>query len=496
MKPGTFALVVIILFNSFSAIAQIEGTLHYMNSLPQVVINNPAFVPKYKFSLGLPFSSLYAGYTNNGFSYNDLITRKDGQVKADLTKWIKNLPENTFISPAISIDFLRFGFKANSKLYITANATVKEYGYFKLPKDLASVFAEGNAPYVNSTINISAALEAISYFETAVGASYEVNKKLRIGGRVKLLHGIASVTTQSSDVSIAVDENYNITASADLNVKTSGVNRITTSGYEISKERKNYLKNRGMAIDIGATYQLLDKLTLNASLIDIGGIKWRNDLYQYSLDKSKANYTFSGINATDLINGTANVFIDAQVDSIKNNFKLQEGSTNSFRTPLPGKIYLGGNYEVMKNLNVGAVFYAEKFHDKFSPGWTTSLNKNFGKAMSTTLSYTISNRSFNNFGAGLSFNLMPVQLYIVGDNLLRIPGSLIVHQNLNNYINSAQVINVRLGLNFVVGWDKGGIPTPKTKAVNPKNKTKAPETQVNVRQSKRKRYRNYTKEQK
>ena len=486
--------VFLLLSSSFSAIAQIEGTLQYMNSLPQVVINNPAYVPKYKFSLGLPFSSLYQGYTNNGFSYNDLVTRKDGQVKADLTKWIKNLPEKTFIAPAASIDFLRFGFKVNPKLYITANVTAKEYGYLKIPKDLASVFVQGNAPYVNSTINFSAAVEALSYLETAVGASYEVNKKLRVGGRIKLLHGMVSATTQVSDISIAVDENYHMTASADLLVKTSGVNSITNSGYEFSKEWKNYLKNRGMAIDIGATYQLLDKLTLNASLIDIGGIKWRNDLYQYSLDKAKANYTFSGINATDLINGTANDFIDAQVDSIKSNFKLQEGSTNSFRTPLPGKIFLGGNYELMRNLNVGTVFYAEKFHEKFSPGWTTSLNKNFGRAISTTLSYTISNRSFNNFGAGLSFNLAPVQLYVVGDNLLRIPGSLVVHKNLNNYINTAQVINIRLGLNFVFGWDKGGIPAPKTKSVNPQSKTKAPETS-NVRQSKRKRYRNYTKEQ-
>ena len=477
--------------NTFSAEAQTEGTLHYMNSLPQVVINNPAFVPKYKFSIGLPFSSLYQGYTNNGFSYNDLVTRKDGQVNADFSKWIRNLPDKTYIAPALGIDLLRCGFKINSKLYVTANSTAKEYGYFGMPKGLASVFVEGNAPYVNSIINVSPSLETISYLETALGASYEVNKKLTVGGRVKLLNGIVSVTTQSSDISIAVDENYGITASADLNVKTSGINNLTGSGYDFSKERKNYFKNRGAAIDIGATYRLLDKLTLNASLIDLGGINWKNDLYQYSLDKSKANYTFSGINATDIVNGSANDYLDTQVDSIKNNFKLQEGTATSFRTPLPGKMFLGGNFEVMKNLNVGAVFYAERFQGRFSPGWTASLNKNFGKAISTTVSYTLSNRSFNNFGAGLSFNLAPIQLYIVGDNLLRIPGSLIVHQNLNNYINSVQVMNVRLGLNFVIGWDKGekGALGPQTKTVNSKNsKTKgkkAQKTHVKVRQSKR-----------
>ena len=474
----------------FSVSAQVEGTLHYMNSLPQVVINNPAFVPSYKFTLGLPFSSVHQGYTNNGFSYNDLVTTKDGQVSADLSKWIKNLPDKTYIAPAVSIDFLRLGFRVNPKLYVTANVTGKEYGHFVLPKDLASVFVEGNAPYVNSTINISPQLETISYLETAVGASYEVTKKLTVGGRVKLLHGVTSVTTETSDISIAVDENYYMTASADLNVKTSGISSITDSGYEVSKEWKNYLKNRGLAIDIGATYRLLDKLTLNASLIDIGGIGWKNDLYQYSLDKSKANYTFSGINATDLVNGTANDYMDAQLDSIKNNFELQEGTTSSFRTALPGKLFLGGNFEIVKNLNVGAVFFAQKFQGHFSPGLTTSLNKNFGRAISTSFSYTMSNNSFNNIGAGLSFNFTPIQLYIVGDNLLRIPSSLIIHQNLNNYINTAQVINVRLGLNFVFGRDAGDQgKIGKAKPVNSKNSNtkgkKAQQTHVKVRQSKR-----------
>ena len=34
--------------------AQHEATLHFMKSLPQVSHNNPAFQPRYKFSLGLP----------------------------------------------------------------------------------------------------------------------------------------------------------------------------------------------------------------------------------------------------------------------------------------------------------------------------------------------------------------------------------------------------------------------------------------------------------
>ena len=154
-------------------------------------------------------------------------------------------------------------------------------------------------------------------------------------------------------------------------------------------------------------------------------------------------------------------------------------------------MFLGGNMELMKNLNVGTVFFAERFQGRFSPGWTTSLNKNLGNAISTSFSYTISNRSYNNLGAGLSFNMTPLQLYIVGDNLLRIPSSLVVHKNLNNYINSAQVINMRVGLNFVIGREKGEKSKleSKPKSINSKNSKspgkKAQQTHIKVRQKKR-----------
>jgi hypothetical protein len=72
--------------------------------------------------------------------------------------------------------------------------------------------------------------------------------------------------------------------------------------------------------------------------------------------------------------------------------------------------------------------------------------------LSTTVSYTASNRSFNNLGAGLSLNLAPIQIYVVGDNLLRMPLSAIAHQNMNEFLNKTQVFTLRAGVNFVWGW--------------------------------------------
>ncbi len=453
-----------VLIATLPVLAQMEGTQYFMNSLPQVVGNNPAFVPKYKFSFGLPVISLVGvGYYNNGFSYNDLISKTDGVVNADLSKWVKSLTTKNYITTTALVDVLRFGFRINSKLYIQANMTIHEYARLQVPKGLTSLFVDGTAPIVGTSIHFSPQAEGLAYLESAIGAAYSIDEKLTIGARFKYLNGIANATTVSSDVNLNVGTDYQLSAAADLNLKTSG---IQNNG----KELKNFRTNTGYGIDLGATYKLTDKLTLAASIIDLGKITWKNNPYAYTLDKNTANYSFSGIDLKEVINGNKN-YLSAQSDSIQNRFKPRENAIGSYSTWLPGKMYLSANYELKRNLNVGAVFFNEKFQGRVSSGGSASLIKHFGKWMSTSLSYSVSNRSYNNIGAGLSFNVAPLQLYIVGDNLLRLPGSLITTGHANSYINSTQVFNLRFGLNLVMGWDKGKDKLPRnTKSYNGKEK--------------------------
>jgi hypothetical protein len=82
-----------------------------------------------------------------------------------------------------------------------------------------------------------------------------------------------------------------------------------------------------------------------------------------------------------------------------------------------------------------------------------------------SLSYTITNSSFNNLGAGLSLNLAPIQIYFAGDNILGAPLSLAANGNINSFINNAQYFNFRTGINFIFGRDKA-----QEKHPHPKNK--------------------------
>jgi len=487
MRQVKLLMIVALIAAGDNVFAQFAGTQYFMNSLPQYVTNNPAFVPKYKFALGLPGSMIDVNYYNNGFNYNDLTQKENGKRVATLGRLISALPEKTYITSTAQIDLFRLGLKIGSTSYLSLSSSVRGYGRAMIPKDAVSLLVNGNAAYVGQTASISPAGEMLLFWENSAGLAVSPTENLTVGARVKILRGFMNANTASANATVSVAENYNLSMAADMNVRTSGIHGID-DGFHLS----NYSGNNGMAFDLGATFKPFEKLTLAASLVDIGAIKWKNDTYQYTLDKSKANYTFEGVDIGKLVEGNSD-YGKSLSDSLQAKFKPEEKQGSSYSTALPGKAYVSANYDVMKNFSVGAVMYAERYMGRTATGMTMAMNKHFGKVLSTSLSYTVSNRSFNNLGAGLSLNLAPIQFYIVGDNLLRMPLSVMAHKNLNEFINSTQVFTLRAGVNFVWGWsndtkkveDKSFNSKKKAvKTSSDKSKHPTPKT-VNVRKKKR-----------
>lgn len=444
------ALIATIIVASFAASAQVETTQSFMNALPQVVENNPAFLPKYKFALGLPFSNVGVHYTNSGFTYNDLRRQENGKQIADFSQLASRLPAKSFVSVGSHFDLFRLGLLLRGKYYLSVSSALKGYSQVMVPRDLVSLVADGNGSFVGKTVNVSPSLNATSYMENSVGFSFSPIDKLTTGIRVKQLFGFVNARTETADLFLSVADNYAVTLAADLRVMTSGVENID-GPFSFPK----YSKNAGFGVDLGATYEILPKLKLSASLIDIGMINWKNNTVEYALDKTKATYTFGGIDLQKVLDNDAS-YIEGVMDSIQAKFEPVQTIGAAYRSSLPAKMFIGGTYEPLRNLTVGATFFAEQFGGRTATGLTAAANKNFGRFFSTALSYTVSNRSYNNLGAGLSINLAPVQIYVVGDNLLRLPITLASTGYVNNYLNSSQLINLRLGVNFVWGWRRDG----------------------------------------
>lgn len=450
-----FAIVALTGLFFTAAKAQTESTLYFMTSVPQSFDANPSFIPNYKVVVGLPVLSSVAGiYSNNGFSFNDIVTRNNGTTQISLSQLTGSLAEKNYFHVAANTDIFRVGVYLNPKLYMMVSATARAYNQAMIEKGLVSLLVDGTTPIVNSYSNTAPEEDGNSFLETNFGLAWKKSDKLTLGGRLKYLNGFINVATESSSLVIQVDNNYMITATGSAVIHSSGLADLGRTNHQF--DMGSYFKNSGWGLDLGASYQIDEKLRLSASLTDLGFINWRNNTVNYTLDPAKAKYTFGGIDVSQLLDGTSASF-KAQLDSIEQKFKMSETSTGSYTTWLPTKFYLSGNYEVIKDLYVGALFFGQTYKGRTAAGMTAAVSKNLGKWLNASLSYTVSSRSYNNLGAGLSFNFAPVQFYIVGDNLLAAPASLVTDQNLNNYFNNSQLLTLRTGLNIIIKPGQGGV---------------------------------------
>jgi hypothetical protein len=205
----------------------------------------------------------------------------------------------------------------------------------------------------------------------------------------------------------------------------------------------------GLGMDIGATYDLTDRIVLSASLTDLGFIRWNKDVTNL---KANNHFEFSGLNMLDYFNGTKTLdeIGNNMLDSLKNAFVVSKTKT-SFTTYLPFGISLGGSYNVTKQISVGLLSYSRVIEKQFREALTLSANINLGNALSTSLSYTAENYQYDNLGAGLAFRAGIAQFYLVSDRI-PISWNKISDKNTNIILPANwNTFNLRLGMNLVFG---------------------------------------------
>lgn len=453
-------ILFIFLLGPITLFAQPETTMLTLTGVPQHSNYNPAFVPNYKFVLSVGTSSVHAHYSNSSFSYNDIAVKRGDSLVIDLPRFQDALHEKNYLTTAADAEVFRLGIKLSPRLYFNWYVTSKVLSRQMIPKDLTTLFINGTAGFIGGTASFSPQVEAMAYLESAWGASYMVNDKLTVGARFKALRGLVNASTEDTELNLSLDNDYAMTATASVNARTSGIQNL--DDVDFAKDYKDFLKNKGVAIDLGATFAITKKFTVGASLLDIGGITWKNDTYAYTLDPEQATYTFNGIDLQKILDGD-NDYFDAEMDSLEAKFELQEGAIGSYRTPLPGKVYLTANYALKRKTTVGALLFMEKFQGRFYPGFSASVHKEFWRIAGASISYTAVNRGFGNLGAGFNLNLTPFQFYVVGDNLLRMPLSYLANGSYSEFVGSVRYFNLRAGLNFVFGRVKSQEKIPYNK---------------------------------
>jgi hypothetical protein len=469
-----YILIIILALIIADASAQNSQVMYFMN-LPQNHLINPALRPSNSIYIGLPVvSGINMNINNNFVNFSDIFLKgqpKDSIISFlhpdyDVNKFLAKIKQRNSIEPETMIQLLGVGFSLGKDGYVFFDINERIDGNIVLPGDLFKLALKGNEEFVGSKIDLSSLRGDIKYYrEFGLGYSRNITDKLRIGIKGKLLFGIAAASIDNKSLGITVNEDYSHTLDANLAVNMSGpVNVYMDSKNNIDsikfddnrfKTRSGITdffsgkKNMGLGMDIGATYDLTDRIVVSASITDLGFIRWKKDVTNLT---AKNQFEFSGLNMLDVVNGTQTIDQVGQdmLDSLKNAFVVSKSKT-AFTTYLPFGISLGGSYNVTKQFSVGLLSYSRVIGKQIREALTLSANINLGSALSTSLSYTAENHQYDNLGAGLAFRAGVAQFYLLTD---RIPllWNKIKNDN-SNFILPANwnTFNLRLGMNFVFG---------------------------------------------
>jgi hypothetical protein len=188
---------------------------------------------------------------------------------------------------------------------------------------------------------------------------------------------------------------------------------------------------------------------VSAAVTDIGFIRWKKDVTNL---QAESQFDFSGLNMLDVLNGTKTFeeLGDEMLDSLKNSFIVTD-LNSPFTTWLPFGVTLGGSYKLTDYFSVGLLSYSRIIGKQFREALTLSGNVNLSNAFSTSLSYTMANHRFDNFGAGLAFRGGIFQFYFLADRIPLRWNKIIIDDSHVPLPDIWNTVNFHFGMNLVFG---------------------------------------------
>jgi len=423
--------------------AQNSQVLYFMN-LPQNHLLNPALRPTNTVYVGLPgLTGININVRNNFLNFSDILSegmkidestipflRED----FDADRFMSRLRDLNYLEPATSIQVLGVGFSAgqDKDLYLFLDVTEHINASMVFPRDLMKLAFMGNKDLAGQTFDLSDMRADMSYYrEIGIGASKNINQKLRFGARARLLFGLATASFQNYAMNLTVDEDGTNTLDANMALDFSGPVRFFLDSqnhieniefadeqFDSSKGVTNFLtntRNAGFGLDLGAEYAVNDQLTLSAAITDVGFIKWKSDLSNL---EAYGNVKLSGLDFGDVRENSATFdeVTNSMIDSLKNAF-IFTNVEKPFTTKLPVGFTVGGKFDLNDKFSLGLLSYTRITSRKVQEAITLSANMNLANSLYTTLAYTACNNNYTNLGLGLGFRASVFQFYFLFDKI-------------------------------------------------------------------------------
>lgn len=430
-----------------------EGT-HYRQQL------NPALAPTKGF-ISLPIvGGINATVGSTSLGYQDILDIIDnGDEFYKSQDFMNRLKDNNTLNMNLNLNILSAGWYSGKNFWNFTVGVRTDIGA-TVTKSLFSFLNEVDGFEENwrtSAYDISGQqLNVQAYGEVGLGLSRQINDRLTVGGKVKVLLGMGNMALKfnrvamsanlPSDERIAQLQDQDWLMSQDLNSLKNeigsyhanvGINAELQSSFKglelVESSDGQYIDDfdfdagqmgiagMGFGIDLGASYKVLDNLTVSAAVLDLGFINWKKDATQIATATSSSELNFEGSKYTNMIDvnkpqsvvtaanalqSDAQTYIDRIGGGDVLDFDMLQLQANdaekSRKSRLAATLVLGGEYGFFDNkLAVGVLSTTRFLEPKAVSELTFSANYRPKSWFNVALSYSAIQSAGKSFGAAL-----------------------------------------------------------------------------------------------
>lgn len=410
--------------------------------VPQTTLLQPAFIPSNSVTVSLPFLNIGTSVQAD-FKIEELLTRNSqGQLAIDFDLIRASAQDENFTNFDATSNLLFVGVKTKIGAFSLFGNT-RATGNIVYGIGLAEFLANGNSNYIGKTLDLSDTKFVLNGIQE-VGLGYAnqfLDNKLTIGARVKMVQGVLHASVGDDfQGTLHTDENdytWNINVKNGL-INTAGLDYLFNAQDYDPGDFLNYAisnKNRSIGFDFGAKYEVLDWLTLEASVNDIGNIKWKEAIRNYQTQDAEVAYR--GFDLKNLSDAESVLF-----DSLASNFQSTV-TEEHFTRPIGTRYYLTATTYITKNDRFSLSYFKNNAIKEMPANYALAYNHRFENfVVGAVGSYRRANNEVN-IGVSFASNLGPVQVYMAVDNVL-----------LANKPEKYSKADFRFGLNLMFGMKK------------------------------------------
>ena len=456
----------IMLVCTLSANAQFLRTSYFMEGTHYRQQLNPALTPT-KGYFNLPvIGAVNATVGSTSLGYQDIIDIiDDGDDFYTKPDFMNRLKDNNKLNVNFSTEILSAGwykgknfwsFNIGLRTDIGANLTKNMFTFLNEMETVEENWRNSNYDISGQQLNINA------YTEIGLGLSRQINSRLTVGARVKALLGIGNMELKLNRVAMSAnlpsDQQINqwssesywnsmtpsqaAQAAQELKDKFNNYHANLTVGAELKssfkglelqeEEGKDYVTDfdfdsgklgiagYGFGIDLGASYKILDNLTVSASVLDLGFISWsksstkiasanpdpidiKGSTYANMVDPNNPNTV---MNAVNQLQNDAQGYMDRVTNGDVLDYDMLQlevsDAKESRKSRLASILVLGAEYGFFNNkLAVGVLSTSRFVQPDALTELTFSANYRPKSWFNVALSYSAIQSAGKSFGLGL-----------------------------------------------------------------------------------------------